>query len=254
MKRRETLKLFGAAAVAAAIGVAGIPGLFFAQDQKKMVTVVKISGIPWFNALENGVRKADTDFGIDGSVVGPANLDSAQQVKLFEDLIARKVDMIGLVPIDVKVDEPALKRAQEAGISVITHEGPEQKGRTWNVELIDSVVFDEVQMQMQKHLLDKFSSAHDFAEFMQSPAGQKYVMTFSDEVTKPQNTILSSVRLGVVLLFVGPAFCTIPNSSADLQHALWGVGIVITMLGAGFLVSAGVSHLIAKKLKSQQAD
>ena len=106
MKRRETLKLFGAAAVAAAIGVAGIPGLSFAQDQKKMVTVVKIAGIPWFNALENGVKKAGTDFGIDTSVVGPANLDPAQQVKLLEDLIAQKVDVIGLVPIDVKVAEP----------------------------------------------------------------------------------------------------------------------------------------------------
>ena len=131
MKRRETLKLFGVAAVAAAIGVAGIPGLSFAQDQKKMVTVVKIAGIPWFNALENGVKKAGTDFGIDTSVVGPANLDPAQQVKLLEDLIAQKVDVIGLVPIDVKVAEPVLKRAQEAGIPVITHEGPEQEGRTW---------------------------------------------------------------------------------------------------------------------------
>ncbi|MGB7840969.1 MAG: substrate-binding domain-containing protein, partial [Terrimicrobiaceae bacterium] len=147
MKRRETLKLFGAAAVAAAIGVAGIPGLSFAQDQKKMVTVVKIAGIPWFNALENGVKKAGTDFGIDTSVVGPANLDPAQQVRLLEDLIAQKVDVIGLVPIDVKVAEPVLKRAQEAGSPVITHEGPEQEGRTWNVELIDSVVFGEVQMQ-----------------------------------------------------------------------------------------------------------
>ena len=147
MKRRETLKLFGAAAVASAIGVAGIPDLSFAQDQKKMVTVVKITGIPWFNALENGVKKAGTDFGIDTSVVGPANLDPAQQVKLLEDLIAQKVDVIGLVPIDVKVAEPVLKRAQEAGIPVITHEGPEQEGRTWNVELIDSVVFGEVQMQ-----------------------------------------------------------------------------------------------------------
>ena len=40
-----------------------------------------------------------------------------------------------------------LKRAQAAGIPVITHEGPEQEGRTWNVELIDSVKFGEVQMQ-----------------------------------------------------------------------------------------------------------
>jgi simple sugar transport system substrate-binding protein len=91
MKRRETLKLFGAAAVAAAIGVVGISGLSFAQDQKKMVTVVKIAGIPWFNALENGVKKAGRDFSIDASVVGPAHLDEAQQVKLLEDLIAQKV-------------------------------------------------------------------------------------------------------------------------------------------------------------------
>ena len=111
------------------------------------MTVVRIAGIPWFNALENGAKKAGRDFGIDASVVGPAHLDPAQQVKLLEDLIAKKVDVIGLVPIDVKMAEPVLKRAQEAGIPVITHEGPEQEGRTWNVELIDSVVFGEVQMQ-----------------------------------------------------------------------------------------------------------
>ncbi len=147
MKRRETLKLFGAAAVASAIGIAGIPDLSFAQDGKKMVTVVKIAGIPWFNALENGAKKAGKDFSIDAAVVGPAHLDPAQQVKLLEDMVAKKVDVIGLVPIDVKLAEPVLKRAQEAGIPVITHEGPEQEGRTWNVELIDSVVFGEVQMQ-----------------------------------------------------------------------------------------------------------
>lgn len=84
--KRETWKLFGAAAVAAAIGAVGISGLAFAQDQKKMVTVVKIAGIPWFNALEKGMKKAGTDFGIDTSMVGPPNLDAAQQVKLLEVL------------------------------------------------------------------------------------------------------------------------------------------------------------------------
>ncbi len=143
MKRRQTLKLFGAAAVAAI----GISGLSFAEDQKKMVTVVKIAGIPWFNALENGVKKAGADFGIEASVVGPTHVDAAQQVKLLEDVVAQKVDVIGLVPLDVKAAEPVLKRAQAAGIPVITHEGPEQEGRTWNVELIDSVAFGEVQMQ-----------------------------------------------------------------------------------------------------------
>jgi simple sugar transport system substrate-binding protein len=144
MNRRNTLKLFAATALAGAVGISG---LAFAQDTKKMVTVVKIAGIPWFNALENGIEKGAEDFKIDASMVGPANVDPAQQVKLLEDLIAQKVDVIGLVPLDVKVAEPVLKRAQEAGIPVITHEGPEQEGRTWNVELIDSVKFGEVQMQ-----------------------------------------------------------------------------------------------------------
>jgi simple sugar transport system substrate-binding protein len=147
MKRRQALKLLGAATVAAAIGMAAISAPSFAQEQKKMVTVVKIAGIPWFNALENGMKEAGRDFSIDASVIGPTHLDPAQQVRLLEDLIAQKVDVIGLVPIDVKLAEPLLKRAQEAGIPVITHEGPEQEGRTWNVELIDSVAFGEVQMQ-----------------------------------------------------------------------------------------------------------
>ena len=78
MKRRKTLKLFAAVVVAALIGVAGIPELSFAQDRKKMVTVVKIAGIPWFNALENGVKWAAKDFGIDASTVGPSHLDGVE--------------------------------------------------------------------------------------------------------------------------------------------------------------------------------
>src|SRR6202051_1589151 len=144
MDRRQTLKLIGGAA---AMAGAGLPGLAFAEAQKEMVTVVKIAGIPWFNAVEKGILKGAKDFDINATMVGPANVDPAQQVKLLEDLIAKKVNVIGLVPLDVKVGEPVLKRAQAAGIKVITHEGPEQEGRDWNVELIDSVRFGEVQMQ-----------------------------------------------------------------------------------------------------------
>lgn len=144
MNRRETLKLLGGTAVAAAASFSS--RLAFAAELT-MVVVVKIAGIPWFNALEKGVAKGGKDFNMDASMVGPANVDPAQQVKLLEDLIAKKVNVIGLVPLDVKVTAPVLKRAQEAGIKVITHEGPEQEGRDWNVELIDLVQFGEVQMQ-----------------------------------------------------------------------------------------------------------
>src|SRR3979490_2967137 len=107
MDRRHQLKLIGGAAVMAG---AGFPGLTLAQAQKEMVTVVKIAGIPWFNAVEKGILKGAKDFGINATMVGPANVDPAQQVKLLEDLIAKKVNVIGLVPLDGKVGEPLLKR------------------------------------------------------------------------------------------------------------------------------------------------
>ena len=51
-----------------------------------MVVVVKIAGIPWFNALEKGVVKGGGDFKINAAMVGPANVDPAQQVKLLEEI------------------------------------------------------------------------------------------------------------------------------------------------------------------------
>src|SRR5690349_1185606 len=76
MNRRELLSLMGVTAAGLSI-----PGLAAAQAQKEMVTVVKIAGIPWFNAVEKGIQKGGKDFGVNASMVGPANVDPAQQVK-----------------------------------------------------------------------------------------------------------------------------------------------------------------------------
>ena len=142
MQRRDTLKLLAATAAAAAL-----PGAATAAAEATMATVVKITGIPWFNLVNQGLMRGGKQFGIDVSMVGPAHVDPAQQVRLVEDLIAKKVDVIGLVPLDVKVLAPVLNRARDAGIPVITQEGPDQEGRTWDVELIDSVKFGEEQMK-----------------------------------------------------------------------------------------------------------
>ena len=100
---------------------------------------------------------------------------------------------------------------------------------------------------MQRHLLDRFSSAQDFAQFMQSPAGQKYVTGFTDVVTSPRNSILSSVRTGCVLAFAGIG-CIAGSNPWPEFHAFWAVGWVAFTAGIGFLVSAAISYFLAKKL------
>jgi simple sugar transport system substrate-binding protein len=144
MNRRATLKLLGAATVALAVGM---PSLGFADDQKSMVLVAKTVGDAWTNLLEKGLTKAGKDHNIKTSVDGTTHGDPAEQVKLIEDLIAKKVNAIGLLPLDVKVLAPVLKRARDAGIVVITQEGPNQDEKTWDVEMIDSKDYGETQMK-----------------------------------------------------------------------------------------------------------
>ena len=49
---------------------------------------------------------------------------------------------------------------------------------------------------MQKRMLDKFSTAQDFAAFVQSPAGQKYMESFTDAVSSPMQSIFNSIKIG----------------------------------------------------------
>src|SRR5260370_28786137 len=72
----------------------------------------------------------------------------------------------------------------------------------WLVYLIFSVVSRKQQYAMQRHLLDKFSSTHDFTEFVQSPAGQKYVAGISDAVFSFRKKKLRSGRIGIFAIFV----------------------------------------------------
>lgn len=141
--RRTILKL--AAAVPAAMALGGTS--VFAQGKVQIATVVKVGGIPWFNAMEVGIKKVGAELGVEAWQIGPTQADAAQQVRAVEDLIARKVNVICVVPNDATALEPVFKRAQEAGIKVITHESPDQKFNDWNIELTTVQGFGESHME-----------------------------------------------------------------------------------------------------------
>jgi len=140
--RRNSLALL------AGSGLFAVPG-FAAHAQaprKKIAVVVKIGGIPWFNAMEVGIKRAGAETGTDAWMVGPTQADAAQQVSAIEDLIARKVDVIAVVPNDADALVPVFRRAHDAGIKIITHESPEQQGNDWDLE------FTTAQADGERHL------------------------------------------------------------------------------------------------------
>jgi len=131
-----------------------LPALSLAKAKKyEIALVVKISGIPWFNRMEEGVKQAAKELGVNAYQLGPSDADPAQQVKIIEDLIAKGVDAICVVPNDAKALEPVFEKAREKGIVIITHESPGQKGGDWDVETIDNVKFGQVNFEKLAELM-----------------------------------------------------------------------------------------------------
>ncbi|RKP44428.1 substrate-binding domain-containing protein [Pararobbsia silviterrae] len=152
--------------------LAGVAAFAFAAnmawaspDKPVIGVVVKIGGIPWFNAMEAGIKKRADQLGVKAFMVGPTSADPALQVRAIEDLIAQHVDVIGVVPNDAEVLEPVLQRARAAGIKVITHESPKQKNADWDFELASAKGFGEA---YGKRLGEMLKGKGEYAVFVGS--------------------------------------------------------------------------------------
>lgn len=143
LNRRNLLIAGGAGSLAL---MAGGKGLRAAEPQ--VAIVAKIGGIPWFNAMDAGIKKGSEQFKINAWMIGPTQADAAQQVRAIEDLIARKVSVIGVVPNDAAALEPVLGRAKQAGIKVLTHESPAQKENDWDFELTTVEAYGQAHMDL----------------------------------------------------------------------------------------------------------
>lgn len=136
-----------------------------AQDKPTMGIVVKIGGIPWFNAMEMGIKEKGEQLGVDATMIGPTSADPALQVRAIEDLIAKGVDVIGVVPNDEAALEPVLEKARAAGIKVVAHEGPGLTNVDWDFELASVKGFGETHAEL---LAQKMGGKGDYAVYVGS--------------------------------------------------------------------------------------
>src|SRR3954468_10056186 len=117
----------------------------------RIVTVVKRTGIVWFERMEEGIKQFAAQNGVDATMTGAADADPQKQADIIRKLIAEKPDAITVVPNSPEALEEVLKQARAAGIKVVTHEAGNQGNTDVDIEAFDNLAFGS-------HLMDELAS------------------------------------------------------------------------------------------------
>lgn len=137
-----------------------------AEEDILMATVVKLTGVGWFDRMEEGVD----DFGADHEGVtafqqGPSQADAALQVQVLEDLIAQGVESICVIPFQPETVEPVLQRARDQGIVVVSHEASNQQNVDYDIEAFDNAAYGR---HLMDHLAGMMNEEGEYVVFVGS--------------------------------------------------------------------------------------
>ena len=136
------------AAVTASVGAAGGEGT--QRSDTRIVTVVKVRGLAWFDRMRTGIRRFAARTGVDATMTAARDASPRKQAAIIRRLIARRPDAITVVPNNPAALERVLARARRAGIVVVTHEASNQRNTDVDIEPFENRAFGA-------HLMDKLA-------------------------------------------------------------------------------------------------
>ena len=113
-----------------------------------------------------------------------------------------------------------------------------------------------VQSEVHSKLLDRLASGDDVIAYAQSPAGKRFLegapIAFDaapPPVSAPIGRFLWSIQAGLVLSASGIGLMLVGSQMPiDVASVAFGIGILVLSVGVGFVVSAIVSFVLARKL------
>lgn len=103
-----------------------------------------------------------------------------------------------------------------------------------------------LQAEVQTRLIDKFSNAPEFVDFLNSDTGKQF-LTGIDKMPKlmARDRIVGGVSRGLILLLLGLAFIAI--WIADSNVGFMYPGFILSGLGIGFFISTLVSLKLSQR-------
>jgi len=115
----------------------------------------------------------------------------------------------------------------------------------------------KLQAEVQTRMIDKFSTAPEFINFLQSDAGKQFASTF-EEVPKAhaRDRILGGITRSVVLTLLGLGFLAICLTEAR-EEGFIIAGCILLALGLGYIIATVISYRLSRAwglIKNVDAD
>ena len=103
----------------------------------------------------------------------------------------------------------------------------------------------QAQADVQTKLIERFGSAKEFIDFLQSPAGRQFVTGVEVSATlHAKDRVIGGISKGVILSLLGLGFLAI--WLADENRGFIYPGFILLGLGVGFFLSALISWKLSK--------
>lgn len=116
----------------------------------------------------------------------------------------------------------------------------------------------KVNAEVHNKILDRFASNEELLAYIDSPAGRRFLEATPiapsagappRSLGAPFARILWSVQLGILLMFLASGLYIISGRVvAEIQQVMLGLSVIGFCLGLGFVLSAGASYVLSRRL------
>ena len=114
----------------------------------------------------------------------------------------------------------------------------------------------KLQSDVHGRLIEKFGTTQELASYMGTEAGRRFLeaapipMGFEQEQRMPNAVarVLWPLQIGVVMVLLGSGLLFLRSAEADMNIPMLVLGTVVLMPGIGFILSAGITWVLAGRL------
>ena len=101
--------------------------------------------------------------------------------------------------------------------------------------------------ELQQRLLDRIGSPREFAEFLATDAGGRFLDAITVDRRVVETGILRTLQFGIVALVLGVVLLIMASQTLHSEGAM-ALAVITTALGAGLLLACAVSHRAARHM------